>query len=425
MNGDGLGLTGWGLRKNIGLTAWGLRLTGLRLAVCGATVLTIASLGAPRQVSAQASPQWQDIIRNLRHPDVKTRLDAVGNLGRAAYGPAADSVAMLVTDGDDRVQLAAIDAELSFFLADRPDGGFSSRAQAAFETGTLVRAAAAAPPVLTDRLIAAMRDENARVRFDAVHALGFIVEAPLAPEHARALIAELDHYDSTMRAATARVLGRLRVRQAGDALLAGLEDSSTAVRLFAVEALGLIGEPRVAPAARSLVRGKGDLAAAGMLALARLATRDDIELFRQSLIDKDARVRRAAAEGLGRAGDAASVETLATLMQSDKSDAVRLAAAFALQKLGQTQTHVIASMLVLPRERGQARDYLLEIGRPALPGIESALKVATDGRHRADLVRMIGFVGTRDDRAMVEGLQQDRDERVRRAAATASARLQR
>jgi HEAT repeat protein len=417
------GLRRWALGVQ---TAHGARLTGhgSRFTAHGLRLVAVATLTAG--LLAQTPAQWQDVIRNLRHPKPDTRLEAVERLGAASYNLAAEQVAMLIADPDDRVQLAAIDAELSFFLADRPDGGFKSRAQAAYESGPLLRVAAPAPTIVIDKLIGAMRDENPRVQFDAVHALGFIAEGPLATPQATALTAELDHYDPTMRAATARVLGRLRTREAGTALLAALEDTNDVVRLFALEALGLIAEPRVAAPARTLAaHGKGDTVPTAMLVLARIGSADDIELFRQSLQHKDARVRRAAAEGLGRAGDTPSIQILARVMQSDKSKSVRLAAAFALQRLGQTQSHVIASMLILDDLRAQARDYLLEVGPAAVPGLQSALKVATDTRHRMDLVRVLGYIGTREDGPVADAYQQDRNEDVRRAAAMAAARLNR
>jgi HEAT repeat protein len=218
----------------------------------------VLTLTAAATTVVAAQPQWQDVIRNLRHPDAETRLSAVERLGRANHVAAVEPVAPLVRDPDDRVQAAALEAELAFFLADRVSdrrlfGGGRSRAQQAFDAGPLVRTAAAAPPALIDALIAAIRDENARVRFDAVHALGFIAEPPLAPDQLRALTEELDHYDPIIRAATARVLGRLGQREAGDRLLAAIDDSRETVRVFAVEALGLIREDRVAPRLRDLI----------------------------------------------------------------------------------------------------------------------------------------------------------------------------
>jgi HEAT repeat protein len=375
---------------------------------------------------AQTPAEWQDVIRNLRHPKAETRLSALDRLNQAGYVAAAEAVAPLIGDPDDRVQLAAIDAELTFFLTDDVGGSRKNRALLAFEAGPLVRSPLRAPDVVIDRLIAGMRDENALVRFDAIHALGVIAEAPLAPAQVRALAAELDHYDPTMRAATARVLGRLNARDAADQLAIALVDSSPVVRLCATEALGLLRDARSAAQLRDqLAKARGDMVGATLLALARIGSPDDIGLFRQRLTDRAPGIRRAAAEGLGRAGDAAAVAPLAALLQNDRSDEVRLAAAFALQRLGQTQSHVIAWMLGDQRTGAQARDYLIELGPAAAPGIEQAFKAAKDNRQRATLVRVLGLVGTSGSVTSIEPLLKDPDDRVRQAATWSIARLRR
>ena len=383
----------------------------------------------------QPAPQWQDVIRNLRHPDAKTRLAAVEQLGGAGYTAAAEYVAPLVTDPDDRVQFAAIDAELTFFLIEPVGerrtisltGGSRSRAQEAFDAGPLVRSAAPAPLVVVDNLISAMRDTNARIRFDAVHALGVVAESPLPPAQAKSLIDGLDHYDPIIRAATARVLGRLRVADAGDKLIAGLNDSSTLVRRFCAEALGDIRESRAVQSLTELVTyyGKGDLAADMLLALARIAHQSSRDLFRARLADVSPDVRRAAAEGLGRLRDRDSLDALKTMMASDRAPSARLAATFAVGMIGETQSHVLAAALAVPDEAPQAAAYVIEIGAPAIPGVQSAMGVAADPRLRADLVHLLGYIGTRDTVALLQPLRQDKDERVSRAAADAIARLSR
>lgn len=396
--------------------------------VAAAIGLTVA---AP---AAQTPAEWQDVIRNLRHPNAATRLSAVNRLGDAAYVPAAEAVAPLLTDPDDRVQAAAIEAELSFFLADRIGGGVRilgaggsrSRAQDAFEAGPLVRGAAPAPDAVIDRLIAAMRDENARVRFDAVHALGFIAELPLASQYVRLLAAELDHYDPIIRAATARVLGRLRAADAARELAVGLVDSNSVVRIYATEALGLVRDrASVIELRNQLASARGDLFEQTFLALARIGAPEDLELFRARASDRDEALRRAAIEGMGRAGDRDASDLFDRALKTDRAPNVRLAAAFALNAIVRTETHTIASMLGIDQVVVQARDYLLEIGRPAAPGIIAALGVATDNRHRAALVQLIGYTGSVGDIATLEPLASDRNERVRRAAAQAIARLRR
>jgi HEAT repeat protein len=390
-----------------------------------ATTVALAALLLAR-VGAQTPAEWQDVIRNLRHPKPETRLTALDRLNQAGYVPAAEAVAPLIGDSDDRVQLAAIDTELTFFLADGVSGNRKNRALLAFEAGPLVRSTVRAPDVVIDRLIAAMRDDNALVRFDAIHALGVIAEPPLPPAQVKALAAELDHYDPTMRAATARVLGRLGARDAADQLAVALVDSSPVVRLCATEALGMIHDTPAASELRDqLAKARGDMVGATLLALARIGSPDDIGLFRQRLADRAPIARRAAAEGLGRAGDTGAVALLTPLLKNDRADEVRLAAAFGLQRLGQTQSHVIAWMLGDARTSAQARDYLIELGPVAAPGIEQAFKSAKDSHHRAALVRVLGIVGTSDAMTSIEPLLKDPDDHVRQAATWSMARLRR
>jgi HEAT repeat protein len=397
-----------------------------RLTLAGIIIATAGVL-----LAAQAN--WQDVVRNLRNPDPQIRLKSTQQLSGSGYVEAAEPVAPLLQDPDDRVQAAAIEAELGFFLIDRIGGvrimgfgGSKSTAQEAFEAGPLVRAAPPAPAAVIDRLIVAMRDENPRIRFDAVHALGAIAEAPLPPAQVKALADELDHYDPIIRAATARVLGRLRAAEGADRLLATLADSNAVVRQFAVEALGMIRDNKAAAPLLDLVsRGRAPAASQALLALARMGYAPSRDEFRNRLTDRDPAMRRAAAEGLGRLQDRESLDALRGIEESDRAEEVRLAAAFAVDRLGDSQAHVLAAHMILKDVAVQSCDYLLEIGRPALGGVRATLDVAKDHRHRADLVHLIGFIGTRDEIGWVETFVSDRDERVRRAAADAIARLKR
>lgn len=395
-------------------------------------VLILAGLGLSA-ASPSAQAQWQDVLRNLRHPRPEVRLDAVNTLGEAGYVGAIEAVAPLVTDIDDRVQAAAIDAELSFFLTERIGagtrvlsvGGGRSRAQEAFEAGPLVRTATPAPPVLLDALIAAMRDENARVRFDAVHALGFIGEPPFPAAQIPGLLDGLDHYDPILRMATVRVIGRFGLRETSGKLIEALADSNAIVRALAIESVGLVRDERALFTLRDLLeRGRADPAAL-LLAIARIGAPQDLTLLRGRLADRSAAIRRAAVEGLGRLGDAESLPRIEALFKADRSDTVRLAAAYALQRLGQTQSHVMASMLFLEPLREQARQYLVELGSGALPGVKSALTAATNARHRADLLQLVGYLGGRDDIPVLEKFLVDRDQRIVRAATAAALRLRR
>ena len=146
---------------------------------------------SPRCAATAAAQQarFEDVVRNLRNPDPKTRLNAVRLLREAKHPEAVTPMAALVTDPIDEIQLEAILAELSFFLVDdvpsrkrvalvvevRNAGG----APAAFDLGPLAAWPRPAPPELIRGLLQAIDDEHPRVRLEAVYALGSIVRPPL------------------------------------------------------------------------------------------------------------------------------------------------------------------------------------------------------------------------------------------------------
>jgi HEAT repeat protein len=352
----------------------------------------------------------------------------------AGYTGAADDVAALVADPDSNVRYAAIDAELTFFLsepigvASSPDKAPShSRAQEAFDAGPLVRNAAVVPASVVDALLRALIDPAPRIRFDALHVLGVIVEAPLADGDADTLAAGLDSADATTRIATARVLGRLRVARAGDKLIAALNDTNKIEQKYATEALGLIKNER---AVASLVERldffkSGDLAAETLLALGRIANPSARDALRAHLNDSDAAMRAAALEGLGRLQDRDSGTEFVAHRQKDSSASVRLAATFAVAKLGDADVPAIVRGLSSAETYAQAVDYLLELGPSIVPAVKAALDTARDGVVRAELIHVLGFIGTRDTVPAIEPLLKDHNERVAHAAADAIARLSR
>lgn len=375
---------------------------------------------------------WQATIAQLRDGDAGKRIAALRALNAANYLPAAQYAAPLVTDPDDGVQFAAIDAEITFFTNEPVAPGSSgSRALEAFNAGPLVRSAGREPDVLIDHLITATADRTARIRFDAIHALGVIAEpgSPMTAnvETARRLMTGLQQPDPVMRAATARVLGRLRVAAAGDALIAMLNDKNELVQQFAAEALGWIRHDRAVQSLTDRVAyfGKGDRANEALLALARIGHGSSRELFRARLTDADPVARRAAVEGLGRVRDRASLDQIRTMAKNDASNDVRLAALFALTALGESQLAGIALVVGRDGLGPQARDYLLELGPAAAPAVAAAMTTASDPRARAELTHLIGFIGGANDVPALETMTRDADPRAARAAADALARLRR
>jgi HEAT repeat protein len=392
-------------------------------------VITACAASAPAQ-----QQRFDDVIRNLRHPDPKVRLAAVQLLHESKYPEAIGPIAALVTDPVDQIQLEAIAAELSFFLLEdvrtkKRVAGFvevrnPGRAAAAFEMGPLAVAPHSAPPELVDGLLRAIDDENPKVRSEAIYTLGTIAKGPLSETESAQLIKALDHYDPAIRAAAARVVGRLNVRSAGDALMKAVNDSQPPVRYAAMRALGEIHDPRsVEPLTQQLnFYGKGEGAWAALDALAHLADPASVPLFKARLADRDPFLRRAAAEGLGRTGDRSELPALEIGAGNDTSEMVRAAMAFALQKVGRNYVPRLVESLDSPKTAPQVAHYFMELGTAAAPPLLSHLQDPSP-EIRANVATVLGAIGEASSIDALQPLTQDKNRDVAQAATRAIERI--
>lgn len=378
--------------------------------------------------------RFDDVIRNLRNPDPKMRMDALRLLRDARYPEAIGPVAPLVVDPVDAIQLEAIAAELSFFTTEdvspkKRVAFFLERrspgpAAAAFEAGPLVMLPRETPPELLRVLLQATDDENPRVRLEAIHAIGVIARPPFPSEFDAPLIKVLDHYDPAMRAAAASVIGRLQIASAGDALIRAINDSNAAVRYAAMRALGRL---RVERAVKALTEqltfyGRGEGAWAALDGLARIGHPSSVPLFKQRLTDKDQYLRRAAAEGLARSGDTSSIGALELSIGTDPSEMVRAAMAFALHTGGRNSVTRLVESLDSPKMAPQIAEYFLELGPSIVPSLVSHLQ-DPDPAIRGNVALVLGSLDGEAALAALQPLTQDRDRDVARSATQAIARI--
>ena len=433
-------------------------------------LLSFVTLLVSSNVFAQQA-QYQDVVRMLRHPDARERLRSVEMLREAGYMEAAEPIAPLIADPDDNVQLAAIETELSLFLLHdgsraRLGGLMVSRPKslglAAFEGGPSMVKPVAVPSAVVDNLLIALDDANERVRFEAIHALGALAKGPLTTAQARRLINGLDHYDAVVRAASARVIARLKVKEAEDALIQAIGDSNQAVRQFAMYALGEIGSEKAIPALTHQIENyrSNTQATWALLALAKIGDPSTADLFRQYIAAKDPGFRAASAEGLARTGAADFVPQLEQRLQSERGPAVMLAYFFALTKLGRNYTEQLVSALGDDEAAPQATEYLIELGGGAdtrggpearggagsTGGAESRGGAGSTGgaqsRGGADIAKqlvpylasrednvrgrvaqILGMIGTAEQLPALESARQDRNEAVAAAIAAAIDRI--
>jgi HEAT repeat protein len=400
----------------------------VRFVLCAAVLLSGVSGASAQQM------RFDDVIRNLRNPDAKLRLAAVQLLRESRYPEAIGPMAALVNDPVDQIQLEAIAAELSFFLIeDVPskkrvalvvEVRNPGRAPVAFELGPLAVWPRPVPSELIDGLLRAVDDENAKVRSEAIYTLGTIARSPLPEPAIALLIKALDHYDPAIRAAAARVVGRLEVKTAGDALLKAVNDSQPAVRFAAMRALGGIHDTRAVQALTEQFNfyGKGEGAWSALDALAHLADPASVTLFKAHLADKDAFLRRASAEGLARVGDTSEVPALEIGAGNDSSEMVRAAMAFALQKLGRNYIPRLVESLDSEKDAPQVAGYLLELGPPVAGDLLPHLQDPSPAI-RGNVATVLGAIGGDAAAAALQPFTQDKDRGVAQAATRAIERI--
>ena len=403
----------------------------MRTIVCSSVLAATALVG----VGSAQPPRYEDVVRNLRNPEPKVRLAAVKLLREAKYPEAIVPMAALVNDPLDPIQLEAIAAELSFFLVqDVPEKrrlGFlvevrnRGGAPTAFELGPLAVWPKAAPPELVSALLTAADDQNARVRMEAIYAVGTIAKPPLTPEAEQMLVKALDHYDSVIRTGAARVAGRLGVKATADALIKTVNDSNAEARFAAMRALGMLREERAVNALTEQLKyyAKGEGAWSALDSLARIGHPSSVPLFTERLTDRDEYVRRAAAEGLGRAGDKASIAALETGAGNDTSEMARAAMAYALQKLGRNYVWRLIEFLDNSKTTLQVQEYLMEFGPPVEKELLPSLQ-EPDEAIRAAVADVLGEIGGDASLTVLENLQgRDKDKDVIVAAKRAAERI--
>ena len=375
-----------------------------------------------------------DVVRNLRNPEYRTRLEAVRTLREAKHLDATVAIAPLINDAADEIQMEAIATELSFYLVDPVDARRrvalivetrrENAAEAAFESGPLAVWPRPVPPELTSNLLRAVDDATAPVRHSAIYAYGTIARPPVSDETTQQLIKALDHYDPVVRAAAARVIGRLQVSAAGPDLIKAVNDSQQPVRFAAMRALG---DLREVTAIQSLTQQlehyrKGEGAWSALDGLAKIGHSSSVPVFKARLADRDQFLRRAAAEGLGRAGEPSAVAVLETAIGTESSEMVRVAMAFALQMLGRNYIPRLVESVDSEKLAPQVAGYLIELGAPVADSLVPHLR-DPDPAIRGNVALMLGAIGSAAHVPVIQPLVTDRDRDVVRAATRAIERI--
>ena len=353
---------------------------------------------------------FEQVASGLKHQDAATRLRAIQILKDADYGEATVPIAAAVADAEDRVQLAAIDAERSLFttrvIPRRKRIGFVVEVRTvaggeAAAAGQLALKARPVPPELLSSLAVALRDNSPRVRAEAINLAALLAPFACARESEPC-------------------------SQVGNALIDNINLREPALRRAAMQALGQLRYPNAVQALsdRLSYHQKGLDAMAALEGLAGIGHPTSVSTFEDLLANSNADIRRFAVIGLARAGHRDALGKLQDMGQTERSDGVLLAMHYANVKLGDIDASLkqLVSSLDNPSQRSAVLGYLLDLSTSKAAALAESL---TDPS--ADVRRLIAdIVGFSRNRSVIPALEaatKDSDPDVAAAAQQAIERL--
>ena len=148
-----------------------------------------------------------------------------------------------------------------------------------------------------------------------------------------------------------------------------------------------------------------------------------LELFKRNLRDPDKGYRLAAAEGIGRVGEASLVEEVSRTFLIEKDTGAQIAQSFALYRLGRKE--FMEKLLIALAERmyhEQATAYLVEMGPSVIPDLVHNLN-HENAVVREKLCAVLGLIGDSSTIEQLKPLLRDSNPRVASEAALAIRRL--
>ena len=278
-----------------------------------------------------------------RADDPRMRAAIAVALGASRDGEAAGTLLASLDDPDPAVRFVAVDGLQSL---DVTGAAPALAALAQREAATL--AGLSEDELVADRrrtlaaLSLQVRALRAAVALDATQAAGALLEAAEPREVSRSSTAGVE--------IAAAIYQRRRIalyglgyaqgveREAAQVLLlgpAGIADADARLRAVAVRSLGVLGAPGAADRIRPLLGSdpSADVRMTAARVLGLLHDHASAAALLAALDDPHALVRKEAALALGHLRDPAARAPLEALAESDRSDAVREAAAYALTLL--------------------------------------------------------------------------------------------
>ena len=373
----------------------------------------------------EAIPQLAPLLSDA---DAEVRREAVRAVVAIGTQHPLEPLANACADNDSEVQIFATDGLVNFYLPGYISTGLSGALRRAGGLGTARWGRAGSrggidPPVTLrpggvaplGRL--ASGGSSMASRANAARAIGILRGSAALPD----LLEGLRSKDDRLIFECLIAIQKLRDPSAGPRVTFLLRDLDERVQRAAIETAGLLRTAEAAPELERVLAGarSRNVRREAMLALARIATPAQRDLFLSSLQDSDAEIRGAAAEGLGRLGNPADLPLLRKSYDEERRNSARLAMAFGAVALGSVEMTEFAPLRYLANSLNQrawrnvAIPYLTELcaKQPVREALYPALPSGTRDE-KTGLAAVFAAAGGPDSVGPLEALGRDPDAEV-------------
>jgi HEAT repeat protein len=394
---------------------------------CLVFLFAVISFGqTPKDVRAVAKQgQVSKVAEYLTSPAVDTRVETVKQLTALGGRDSIDPLVRATRDADPEMQIRATDGLVNYYLPGYVKQGLGS---------TLVRAGASVkarfndandqvidpyimvrPDVITALGQLARGGSSMDSRANACRAVGILRGDAALPD----LIDALRSKDNNVMYESLVAMQKIRNPEAGPKITYLLRDLDDRVQTTAIETAGILRSSDALPVLRGIVGNPRNNKAerAALAELAMMPETQDRELFMRNIGNKDEKLRVAAAEGLGRIGNAADEPMLEKSWQDEEKMSPRLASAFGLVMEGkldldeQSPFRYLLNTLNSASYHDVAYAYLVEAARrkPVLNALYAPLGQATTRDEKIYLARVLAASGDENSIPYLEKVSRDSD----------------
>jgi HEAT repeat protein len=419
-----------------------MRLYQAALAAAAALSVLAAQDIRPKDVreiakaGSNAIPKLQDLLKN---PDLDVRIEAVKQITEIGTTRSLDPLILATRDNDPEVQIRATDGLVNFYLPGYVKTGFGASLS---RVGTSIKGKftdtndqvidpyiMVRPDVIAALGKLAASGGNMSVRANAARAIGILRGRAAIPD----LLQAIRTKDTDVIYESLIALQKIRDESSATQIDFLLRDLNPKVQVAALETVGLLRNQQALPAAVDVLNRARDtrVRRAALTTIAMLPAENSRQIYARYMQDKDEKMRAAAAEGYARLHNPADRPMLEKAWQDEGKTSARLALAFALVSLGQTELSEFSPLQYLINTLNSAayRDvafaYLVETAREAQ--VRNALYPSlTTGTkdEKINLARVLARSGDQGSLPYLQKLSNDTDGDVAQEGVRALRNLQ-